>query len=150
MKENIFEIHKDVVYGWRDICELHWERMLGEFWGDEQFWDQLFHQMEAQDWEAVVSVAKAMQISHTNEIRPFPNFSYNIEVVEKRLHKCDPVIKKYNRQGYNKAAVSLFMAVRDVLNEINGTPTKRWTDKEREKALLDRKVTTFEQLFERK
>ena len=131
------------------MVDLHWERILGEYNNDEQFWKTVFHSMNKDDWWSIVEVAKAIQLAYPEEIRRFPKFSYNLEVVEKRLHQAKEVIKPYNRQGYNIPATGLFMSVRDTLNEVNGTPTRRWSDKEKAKILTDRKVTPFETLFER-
>jgi hypothetical protein len=122
--------------------------MLGEFWNDELFWSDLFHSMEAQDWEDLIEVAKGLQVMYGQLIQKFPYFAVNVEQVEKRLHRCDPVIKKFNRQGYNKVAVSLFMAVRDALNELNDEPTKSWTDLERKKIRDSEKTTPFATLFD--
>jgi hypothetical protein len=143
-----FQQRKENVYLWKEICDLHWERMLGEFWNDELFWSDLFHSMEAQDWEDLIEVAKGLQVMYGQLIQKFPYFAVNVEQVEKRLHRCDPVIKKFNRQGYNKVAVSLFMAVRDALNELNDEPTKSWTDLERKKIRDSEKTTPFATLFD--
>lgn len=147
MPKKTFEQQADNVYLWKEICELHWDRMLGEFWGDAQFWDDLFHSMEAEDWWDVLAVGKALQIAHSEELRRFPKFDMQLETLEKRLQNCQPAIKKYNKQGYNTASVSVFMSIRDALNEINGTPTRRWTDKERARIQADRKQNKFEEFF---
>lgn len=147
MATRTFEQKTDNVYLWKEICELHWERLLGEFWGDEQFWSDLFHSMEHQDWEDVLAVGKAIQVAHPEELRSFPKFSMNMEILEKRLNKLDPAIKPYNRQGYNTPAVSVFMAIRDILNEINGTPTRRWTDKDKARIQANKETNKFSDFF---
>jgi hypothetical protein len=104
--------------------------------------------MEAEDWWDVIDLARALQIQHPEELRRFNRFDMNIETVEKRLHKAQPVIKQWNRQGYNVAATGLFMTVRDVINEIKGTPTQRWTEEQRAKILKERsEVRVFDELF---
>lgn len=144
-----FETKFQNVCDWCKIVDLHWERLLGEYNNDKDFWNDTFHSMNSDDWWDIIDVAKALQIQEPDELRRFPKFSYNIEVIEKRLHKCDPVIKKWNRQGYNVAATGLFMSVRDVLNELAGKPTKRWTDKDRQKLADDAKAHQFLTLFVR-
>lgn len=147
MAQRTFAQRTDNIYLWKEIAELHWERLLGEFNNDELFWNDLFHSMEHIDWEDLVEVAKGIKIAHSEETRRYPKFDYQIEVIEKRLHKCDPVIKQWNRQGYNSPATGLFMTVRDILNEINGTPTRRWTDKEKAKVRSEKEKNTFRELF---
>jgi hypothetical protein len=144
-----FETKLKNVVDWQTIADLHWERLLGDFNNDELFWSDLFHSMEAQDWWDVIDVAKALQIQHPEELRSFPRFSLNIEVIEKRLHNAQPVIKQWNRQGYNVSATGLFMQVRDALNEVNGTPTRRWTDKEKARIRKDKEANNFLTLFVR-
>lgn len=148
MTTNVIDKHRDIVYLWMDMVDLHWERVLGEYNNDTDFWNGVFHSMNSDDWWSIVEVSKAIQLAYPDELRRFPKFSYNLEVVEKRLHQAQPVIKPFNRQGYNIAATGLFMAVRDTLNEINGSPTKRWNDKEKAKILAERKTTPFNNLFE--
>ena len=148
MATNLIEKHKDIVYLWMDIVNLHWERLLGDYDNDEEFWNDVFHSMNADDWWSVVEVAKAIQLAYPDEIRRFPTFSYNLEKVEKRIHKNEEIIKQWSRTGHNKPATGLFMQVRDALNEINDTPTKRWNDKEKAKIIADRKVIPFNTIFE--
>lgn len=147
MTQRTFQQQLDTVYLWMDICDYHWDRLLGDIYNDQEFWNDLFHAMEAQDWQDLIQVAKAIKIAHPQELRRFPNYDYNIEVIEKRLHKLDKVIKPFNRQNYNKQPMSLFMSVRDALNEVNGKPTKRWTDEERKKIQEDRN-NQFQRLFD--
>jgi hypothetical protein len=132
---------------WMDQVDLHWERMLGEFHNDTDFWNDVFHAMTADDWWDILDVAKGIAQVHSDLLGPFPKFTYNIDLLEKKLQVCKPAIKPHNRQGYNGAAVSVFMTVRDILNEMNGTPTRRWTKEQRAKELASREVTNFERLF---
>lgn len=136
------------VMDWKTVADLHWERVLGEFNNDELFWGDLFHSMEAQDWWDVIAVAKALQIQEPDELRRFPRFESNIDTVEKRLHNVQPVIKQWNRQGYNVAATGLFMQVRDALNELAGTPTRHWTDKEKARIRANKEANNFLTLFQ--
>ena len=50
MATNLIEKHKDIVYLWMDIVNLHWERLLGDYDNDEEFWNDVFHSMNADDW----------------------------------------------------------------------------------------------------
>lgn len=147
MPTKTFNQRVDNIYLWKEIAELHWERVLGEYNNDKDFWNDLFHSMQFEDWEDLIEVAKGIKLAHSEELRRFPKFEYNLEIVEKRVENRQPVIKQWNRQGYNVAATGLFMTVRDILNEINGTPTRRWTDKERARILAERSVSTFQTLF---
>jgi len=138
-----------IVKGWMKVIDLHWERLLGVFDNDTQYWNDTFHSMNGNDWQSFVNIAEAILEGCSDETRRYPNFSYQIDVVKKRVMLGKPVIKQWNRQGYNSPATALVMTVRDILNEISGTPTKTWTEKERAKILADRVVTPFETLFER-
>jgi len=149
MKQKTFNEKLEVVYLWMDIADLHWERILGEFWGDKQFWEDLFHSMDFTDWEYVLDVAKGIQAVHSELLQPFPKFAYNLEQLERRLNKRELVIKKYDKRGHNTAPVSVFMTLRDVLNEMNNQPTRRWTDKQRAKILAEKEISQFDTLFER-
>lgn len=126
------------VHNWMTIMELHWERVLGDFYNDELIWQDLFHNMQAADWWDFITIGRLLELEEPQFLRNFTKFGYNLDVIEKRLHATQPVIKPYNRQGYNKAAVSVFCAIRDTINELKGTPTRRWTDKERASILKDR------------
>lgn len=150
MTNRTFEQQRDNVYLWVDICNHHWDRLLGEFQGDREFWQDLFHSMEAQDWQDVVTIAKALQIAHPELLRTFKNYEYSLEEIERRLHKQQPVIKPWNTQRWNNTAVSLFLCVRDSLNELQGTPTKRWTDKERQQIRNTQAYDHFTKLFDLK
>jgi hypothetical protein len=143
-----FETKLKNVADWLKIVDYHWDRLLGEYNNDTQFWDDVFHSMEAEDWWDVVDVAKALQIQHPEELDRFPRFGLHLEQVERRLHRCDPVIKQWNRQGYNIAATALLMSVRDALNEIAGKPTKRWSEKDKAKIRSDQEANQFLTLFQ--
>jgi len=144
------QIKKDgqIVLAWMKVIDLHWERLLGEFNNDSEFWNDTFHSMNNDDWQSFVNIAEAMLETCSDETRRYPNFSYQIDVVKKRVLLGKPVIKQWNRQGYNSTATALVMTVRDTFNEIHGKPTKTWNEKERAKILADRVVTPFESLFD--
>jgi len=149
MEKRKFEQKLKNVIDWKTIADLHWERILGEYSGDAEFWNDLFHSMQAEDWWDVLDVAKALQIQHPEELRRFSKFPTNLQEIEVRLLHCRPVIKQWNRQGYNVPATGLFMSVRDALNEIMGTPTPRWTDEQRQKIMAERAKPKKVELFER-
>jgi hypothetical protein len=142
-----FETKLSNVGDWMAIIQHHWPRLLGEFNNDAEFWNDVFHSMEAQDWWDVIDVAKALQIQHPETVDRFRYFGIHIDTIEKRLHRCQPVIKQWNRTGYNGAATSLLMSTRDAINEILGTPTKQWTDKEKEQIKNEQEVVQFFELF---
>ena len=103
---------------WYYVCEHHWPRMKGEFHNDKQFWDDLFHNMKSEDWISQVRLAQAFIGSHPKEVRKFPNFNEQLNEVTRRILSDLPVIKPYNRVGWNRSAVGLFMAIRDIINAI--------------------------------
>lgn len=145
------ELKKDVanVGNWMDIIDLHWERLLGEFNNDTQFWNDTFHSMNENDWYSFVNVSEAILNSdNIPESQQYRNFSYNFNKVKERVMLGKPVIKQWNRQGYNSPATALVMTVRDIINEVHGKPTKTWNEKERARILADRVVTPFESLFD--
>ena len=77
------ELKKDVanVGNWMDIIDLHWERLLGEFNNDTQFWNDTFHSMNENDWYSFVNVSEAILNSdNIPESQQYRNFSYNFNL----------------------------------------------------------------------
>jgi hypothetical protein len=51
-------------------------------------------------------------------------------------------------KGANFNSYLAWMNIKDVMNEINGTPTKVYTDKDRKKGPEDDDPTQFQKLFD--
>jgi hypothetical protein len=103
---------------WYQVCEFHWPRLKGDFHNDKQFWDDLFHNMDINDWISQVRLAQAFQATYPKMVKRFPNYHDQLDEVTRRIREDKAVIKPFNKTGWNKAAVGLFMAVRDILNEL--------------------------------
>jgi hypothetical protein len=113
-----------------------WVTVINEFWHQHQgvlnnkhdFWDTVIHSMTDQDWNDVYTVADIMSRQEPEQFRKYSNFQENLQELNKRLMLGKPVIRKFDRQSYNKAPFQVLMAIKDHINETQGTPTERFPE----------------------
>lgn len=108
-----------------------WVEIINEFWSQHQgvlnnqkdFWDTVMHSMSDQDWDDVNTVADILARQYPEDFRKFPGFADALADLNKRVMLGKPVIKKFDRQSYNKSPFKVIMSVKDKMNELAGTPT---------------------------
>lgn len=112
-----------------------WVEVVNEFWNQHQgvlnnqrdFWDNVMHSMTDQDWDDVFTVADIKSRQYPEDFRKFPGFSEALADLNKRILLGKPVIKKFDRQSYNKSPFKVLMSIKDHINEAQGTPTQVFT-----------------------
>lgn len=130
---------------WLEITNYHWNRLKGQLYNDTQAWDDTFHAKQDSDWWDIHDCIKVLMQMYPDEARAYPHLTEDFKEVEKRLLFGKPVIKP-QRKSYNFTPFRAWMASKDFLNTINGSPTVDYTivtpDPE------DDKPTQFQTLFE--
>jgi hypothetical protein len=129
---------------WVEITNHHWQRLRGEMFNDEEFWDDTLHAMTSDDWWDWVDIAPSLKIQYEQEWRRYPKIDISTDEVKKTLMLSKPVTKK-SRKGKNFNAFRLLMNIKDFLNDVNGTPTKQFP-KTPQPAIEPE--TSFERLFD--
>lgn len=132
---------------WVEITNYHWDRLKGEMFNDEQFWDDTLHAMTSDDWWDWVDIAPSLKIQYNDEWRALPKLDVASEEVKKTLMLGKPVTKK-SRKGKNFEAFRLLMNVKDFINSINGTPTRQFPKVVVEQTAEYTRTTVFHNLFE--
>jgi hypothetical protein len=106
----------DLYEAWYEIYEYHLPRFTeGKFHNDKELWNDIFHSMQTSDWISQCRMAQGVQAAYPKDCRKFPNFQDQLDEVTRRITENKPVIKPFNKTGWNKAAVGLFMAIHDII-----------------------------------
>lgn len=146
MAQRTYKEKKETVKAWVEIINYHWDRLYGVLNNDKDFWADTLHAMQDCDWWDCVDVADVLTRQYPEHFRPFSNFSQDLQEVTKRLHQGKAVVKPM-RVSYNLAAFRMLMTLKDVVNEIRGTPTKRFTKRQQQLQQEIDEPTQFERLF---
>jgi hypothetical protein len=128
---------------WVEITNHHWHRLKGEMFNDEQFWDDTLHAMHSDDWWDWVDIAPALKIQYEQEWRRYPKLDVSTDEVQRDLMLGKAITKK-SRKGKNFQAFRLLMNIKDFINDIAGTPTHQYTDRDRQP---EPELTGFERMF---
>lgn len=133
---------------WVEIVNYHWERLKGDLYNDKDFWNDTLHSMTNEDWWDWCDISPALKAQHPDVFAKYPYTEISTEEVLKQLHKCKPIVKK-NIAGKNFAAFRTLMNIKDVMNEIAGTPTKQYPKVSPKPSQPPKKPgSTFSDLFE--
>lgn len=131
------------INAWVEITNYHWDRLKGEMFDDEEFWNHTLHAMIADDWWDWIDIAPALKIQYEQDWRRYPKIDISTQEVQKDLMLGKPVTKK-SRKGKNFQAFRLLMNIKDFINDINGTPTKAYP---KTGTVIDDTPTQFEILY---
>ena len=140
---------------WVAITNYHWERLNGQFYNDAEAWDQTLHAMREQDWWDWVEVEPALRAQYPDSFQRYPYISQGTEHINKALMFGKALIKK-DVTGANFNTFRAWMNIKDVINDINGTPTKEYPKpvdvkklpvKEQKKLAKKAKVETKTEIF---
>jgi len=134
---------------WVDIINHHWLRLKGVLNNDKDFWADTLHSMVTEDFWDLVDVSEVLVRQHPELFRQRQKFQENIELITKRLHKGQAVVKQY-AVSHNYPVFQVMMEIKDVINDINGTPTTQYTKREQEQKTKQspEEQTQFERLFD--
>jgi hypothetical protein len=128
-----------------EITNYHWDRLLGELYNDDEFWEHIF-EMTNDDWWDWVDIEPALRIQYPDYFRRFPKVDSGTAYIKECLMKGKKLYKK-DVKNANFQTFRAWMNIKDIINEINGTPSKQYTDKERQTAKELVNPTPFEKLF---
>ena len=131
MAKRTYEQKLTNISDWVEITNHHWHRLKGEMFNDPEMWDQTLHAMTNDDWWDWVDIAPALKIQYEYEWRRYPKLDTSTEEVKRDLMLGKAVTKK-SRKGKNFQAFRLLMNIKDFLNDVNGTPTRQYTDRDRQ------------------
>ena len=134
------------INNWVTIVNHFWELHQGELYNDSNFWDYSLHSMEAQDWWDWLEIEPALKAQYPDAFNRYPKIWDAHNDIERKLMLGKPMVKQ-GVKNYNFAAFRALMNIKDVVNEINGTPTKNY-NKTSAKKNSPAPTTPFERLFE--
>jgi hypothetical protein len=115
---------------WVEITNYHWDRLKGELYNDEEFWEHIFGSMTADDWWFWVDIAPAVKIQYETEWRRWYKLDESTEDIKKKLMLGKPLYRK-DQKNANIPVFRAWMNIKDFINDINGTPTKQYTVEDR-------------------
>lgn len=130
-----------------EITNYHWDRLLGWVRDDKEFWQHTFGTMTNDDFWDWIDIEPALRAQHPDEFRRFPKISIGTDHLKRCLMTGKPIYRK-DVKGANFESFRAWMNIKDVMNEINGTPTIQYTEKDRQQAEELANPTPFETLFE--
>jgi hypothetical protein len=110
---------------WVEITNHHWHRLKGQIYNDTEFWDHTLHAMTNDDWWDWVDIAPALKIQYEREWRRYPKMDISTDQIKRTLMLSRTVTKR-SRKGTNFEAFRLLMNIKDFVNDLEGTPTKRY------------------------
>ena len=135
----------DNINCWVEIVNIHWDRLRGEMYNDPQFWDDTLHAMGKDDWWDWIDIEPALAIQYAEAFRKYPKCHEATEEVKRIVMLGKDVIRK-NHKGKNFTGFRALMNIKDVINEINGTPTRIF--RKEEPLAVEDTETQFEKLFD--
>ena len=129
---------------WSEIVDYHWHRLRGQLFNDTEFWDHTLHAMTDHDWWSWCDIEPAIAIQYEEHYGRYSKLREDTADLRRRLMLGKPITRK-NGKMKNLTAFRTLMALHDLVNDINGTPTKQYpkhTDAKQEDS------TPFETLFD--
>lgn len=119
---------------WVDITNYHWHRLEGELRNDEEFWSETLHAMTEQDWWDWVDIEPSIKIQHEEHYRKYPKLTEDTREIYTKLALGKPITRKMGISK-NLTAFRTLMSIKDLINDINGTPTVQYNKKQPESPL---------------
>lgn len=113
---------------WVEIINYHWDRLQGELYNDPEFWDHTLHAMATEDWWDWVDIEPALRAQYPDAFQKYSYCKQATEEINKKLMLGKDIAKK-GRVGKNFEAFRALMNIKDVVNHINGTPTRLFPKK---------------------
>lgn len=113
---------------WVDITNYHWHRLEGELRNDLEFWSETLHAMTEQDWWDWVDIEPSIKIQHEEYFRKYPKLTEDTREIYTKLALGKPITRKMGISK-NLTAFRTLMSIKDLINDINGTPTVQYVKK---------------------
>lgn len=132
------------IQNWSAIVEYHWHRLKGLVRNDAEFWDHTLHSMTDQDWWDWCDIEPSIKIQHEEHYRRYPKLSEDTQEIRSRLMLGKQITRKMG-VSKNLTAFRTLMAIHDLVNDIKGTPTVQYTDKDRKP---EPELSPFERMFD--
>jgi hypothetical protein len=144
MAKRTYEQKLNNVNTWVKIINHYWHALESNLHNNKEFWDNTLHSMQDEDWWDMIEVYNIVKQTHSDEFYRFPKMHEDMRDIEKKLMLGKAVIRP-NQQTANKTGFRAWMVLKDVLNNINGTPTVNYNTEEKPNSASQ---TPFERLFE--
>jgi hypothetical protein len=129
---------------WVEITNHHWHRLKGEMFNDQEFWEHTLHAMSDQDWWDWVDIEPSIKIQYEEHFRKYSKLTEDTKEIYTKLALGKPITRKMGISK-NLTAFRALMCIKDLFNDINGTPTVPY---DKPKVTANDDQTQFEILFE--
>lgn len=110
---------------WVEIINHHWQRLEGDIHNDCQTWNDTLHAMTANDHWDWVEVEPALRCIFPEIFRRYRWIEQDTHHMRQCLQRGEPLIVKY-RPLKNRPCFRAWMTIKDIINEINGEPTRQY------------------------
>jgi hypothetical protein len=110
---------------WIDITNHYWHVHQGILKGKDDFWNDTLHSMQEQDFWDMVDICEVLILQYPEKFGQLYKVKEHLTTIKKRLHQGKPVIKQW-AVSWNNPAFHTLMEIKDVLNDLGGTPTKQF------------------------
>jgi hypothetical protein len=107
---------------WVEITAYHWQRLKGQLHNDPEFWADTFYAFELQDWWDLLDVAPVLKLQYPELYIKYSRLDQDLAQIQRRLMLGKPVIKPMAK-NHNLAPFRAWMAFKDLINDVRGTPT---------------------------
>lgn len=136
-----------VVYDWYQIQMDYWHKYMGDMYNHPDHWEDAFHSPSTEDWWDLFDVADVLKRQHPNEWRHYGYLSADLDELQRRLMFNKSIVVR-NKKDHNHPMFRFWMAFKDFLNDVAGTPTHHYTEAERRAAREQANPSPFETLFD--
>lgn len=130
------------ILAWSQIVDHYWKIYQGDMYNHEDMWDNSLHAMTEDDWWDWCDIEPSIKIQYEQYYRRYPKLADDTKDIYKRLQLGKPITRKMGKSK-NFTAFRCLMAIHDLFNDIQGTPTQQFTRTHKEE-----ETTQFERLFD--
>lgn len=136
---------------WVRIVNHYWQELQGDLYNNKEFWRDSLHAMTNEDWWDWVDIMPALQAQHPDTFRKYSSIQEDTKEINKKLLLGKTIVKP-NVSGKNFEAFRALMNIKDIMNDIAGTPTIDYKKKSKIKPtpphIKEPARTTFHDLFD--
>lgn len=144
MKKRSYQEKFQNIKSWAEIVDYYWHLYEGDMYNHEDMWEHTLHSMINDDWWDWVDCEPAIKIEYEEHFRKYPRLGTDTQDIKRRLMLGKAITKK-NGKSKNFTAFRCLMAIHDLMNDIQGTPTKQYVKQEQP---VTESESPFERMFE--
>ena len=126
MAKKTFESKFNDIMEYHATIARHWADNEGIFHGKSKVWTDIYHSRTPEFWREFVEIGHKIIDQFEAAATKYPGFYNGLDTIEARLDADKKVIIKYATDGSNTPVFKCVMEFHDLVNEINGTPTKQY------------------------